>query len=55
MTDKEKNMVYNVEAFYGAKIWEKKFKALNKKELLENLKSRYAVGCTFKITGKVNK
>jgi len=45
-------MVYNVKAFYGAKIWEKEFEAPNKKELLENLEKRYAVGCTFNITRK---
>jgi translation initiation factor 1 (eIF-1/SUI1) len=45
-------MVYNVEAFYGAKIWEKEFESPNKKELLKDLKKKYAVGCTFKINRK---
>jgi len=45
-------MIYNVKASYGAKIWEKEFEAPNKKELIKNLKNRYAVGVTFKITRK---
>jgi len=47
-------MVYNVDAFYGAKIWEKEFEAKNKNELRKMLKGKYAVGCTFKITKKEN-